>query len=252
MTQNIKEFSQFRDTLICREYTLSRDEEVSEQKVWIKGNINNLSALEFTTCCLKCKYGVEIRIWSMSKDNSHSWVIISHDVNKNGQDLNNNEKEISEIQFGKKRLNCMLMILQVDQRQKQIHKNEILSAHPQEPYLLKKKTLTDVDLGKQSLSDHPVPKQLSTLLRHDNLLREDDGAIEIWELEDYLQIHFEQSRHWSDEISIMTKDVGKIDVSVVLILQDQKFFTSELFKIRTRRNWFIFFVMENYIEKMME
>ena len=137
MTQNIKEFSQFRDAVICREYTPSRDEEVSEQKVWIKGNIKKLSALEFTTCCLKCKYGVEIRIWSTSKDNSHSCVI--HDANKYGQDLNNNEKEISEIQFGKKRLNCMLMILQVDQRQKQIHKKEILSAHPQEPYLSKKK-----------------------------------------------------------------------------------------------------------------
>ena len=37
------------------------------------------------------------------------------------------------------------------------------------------------------------------LLRHGTLPREDDGAIEFWTLKDYLQNHFEQSQHWSDE-----------------------------------------------------
>ena len=44
-----------------------------------------------------------------------------------------------------------------------------------------------------------MSKQLSTLLRHGNLPREDDGAIEFWRRKEYLRNHFEQSQHRSDE-----------------------------------------------------
>ena len=52
----------------------------------------------------KVKYGVEIRIESVNKDNSHSWVRISHGLNKLVTDLSNkedddNEQETSEMQF---------------------------------------------------------------------------------------------------------------------------------------------------------
>ena len=54
---------------------------------------------------LQGKYGVEIRIESTNKDNSHSWVRISHCLNKLVTDLSNNmedddnEQETSEMQF---------------------------------------------------------------------------------------------------------------------------------------------------------
>ena len=35
----------------------------------------------------------------MNKDNSHSWVRISHGFNKLVTNLNNNEQETSEVQF---------------------------------------------------------------------------------------------------------------------------------------------------------
>ena len=38
MTQDIEEFSQFTDSVACREYTLPRDEDTSEPKAWIRGN----------------------------------------------------------------------------------------------------------------------------------------------------------------------------------------------------------------------
>ena len=34
----------------------------------------NWAVLEVATCYLHGKYGVEIRIMSLNKDNSHSWV----------------------------------------------------------------------------------------------------------------------------------------------------------------------------------
>ena len=62
MTKDIAEFSQFTDAVACREYTLPRDEDISEAKGWIRGNTKIGSVLEVTTCCLQGKYGVEIRI----------------------------------------------------------------------------------------------------------------------------------------------------------------------------------------------
>ena len=76
MTKDTAEFSQFTDAVACREYTLPRDEETSEPKGWIRGNTKIGPVSEVTTCCLQGKYGIEIRIKSMNKDNSHSWVRI--------------------------------------------------------------------------------------------------------------------------------------------------------------------------------
>ena len=50
--------------------------------------------LEVATSYLHGKYGVEIRIWSMNRDNTHSWVRISHGSNKLVINLNNKEQEI--------------------------------------------------------------------------------------------------------------------------------------------------------------
>ena len=99
ITKDTEEFSQFTDSVACREYTLPRDEDLSEPKGRIQGNTKIGPVLEVTTCYLHGKYGVEIRIMSMNKDDSHSWVRFSHGLNKLVTNLNNNEQEISEVQF---------------------------------------------------------------------------------------------------------------------------------------------------------
>ena len=52
--------------------------------------------LEVTTSCLHGKHGVEIRIWSLSEDNTQSWVRISHGSNKFVIDSDNNDTKIPE------------------------------------------------------------------------------------------------------------------------------------------------------------
>ena len=104
MTKDTEEFSQFTDSVACREYTLPREEKLSEPKVWIRGNTKIGTVLEVTTCCLQSKNGVEIRIESMNKDHSHSWVRIFHGLNKlvtnfNNKEQHDNEQETSEMQF---------------------------------------------------------------------------------------------------------------------------------------------------------
>ena len=91
MTKDTEEFSQFTDSVACREYTLPRDESLSEPKGWFRGNTKIGPVLEVTTCCPQDKFGVEIRIMSVNKDNFHSWVRISHGLNKLVTDLNNKE-----------------------------------------------------------------------------------------------------------------------------------------------------------------
>ena len=92
MTKDTEELSQFTDAVACLEYTLPRYE-ASEPKGWIRGNTKIGPVLEVTTFFLQGKYGVEIRIMSMNKDNSHSWVRISHGLNKLFTNVNNNEQE---------------------------------------------------------------------------------------------------------------------------------------------------------------
>ena len=76
------EFSQFTDSVACRDYTLPRDEKSSEPKGWIRGNAKIGPVLEVATCYLHGKHGVGIRIMSLSRDNTHSWVRISHGSNE--------------------------------------------------------------------------------------------------------------------------------------------------------------------------
>ena len=85
--------------MACREYTLPREDEASQSKGWIQGNTKMGPVLEVATCCLHGKYGVEIRISSVNRDNTHSWVRNSHGSNKFVMNLNNNEQEIPEDQL---------------------------------------------------------------------------------------------------------------------------------------------------------
>ena len=84
--------------MACREYTLPRIEGSSQPKGWIQENTRIGPVLEITTNCLYGKHGIEIRIWSLSEDNSQSWVRISHGSNKFVMDWNRNDTEVLELQ----------------------------------------------------------------------------------------------------------------------------------------------------------
>ena len=45
-----------------------------------------------------------------------------------------------------------------------------------------------------------MAKRLNSVLRHGDLPREEDGAIEFWRLKDCRRCEFENSRHWYDEM----------------------------------------------------
>ena len=181
--------------MACREYILLRDEETSEPKGWIRGNTKIGPVLEVATCCLQGKYGVEIWIKSMNKDNSHSWIRISHDLNKlvtnlNNKDLDDNKQETSEMQFEEYalRLNAGDFASRSKAKAEPQRRDSASSSTRTIP--VGERIWTDVEPGEYSISDYEVSKKLIRLLRHGNLPREDDGAIEFWRIEDNLQKHF--------------------------------------------------------------
>ena len=53
MTKDTEEFSQFTESVACREYTLPRGEKSSDPKGWIRGNTKIGPVLEVTTSYLQ-------------------------------------------------------------------------------------------------------------------------------------------------------------------------------------------------------
>ena len=88
-----KDTSQF-NSVACREYTLPRDDQASQPKGWIQGNMRIGPVLEVTTSFQHFKYGIEIRIESVNQDNSQSWVRTSYGTIKYVIDSNYNNTDI--------------------------------------------------------------------------------------------------------------------------------------------------------------
>ena len=191
VTKDTAEFSQHH-AVACREYTLSRDEEASQPKGWIQGNTKIGPVLEIAPCCLHGKHGVEIRISSMNRDNSHSWVRISHGSNKFVMNLNNNQQEIPEVQLEKFAFACQSKAKAKPQRRKP-------AGSSPRTVPIGKRTWTDVESREYSLSDCEISKKLIHLLRHEkHVHREDDGAVQFWRIKENLQKHFPHCLHWFD------------------------------------------------------
>ena len=115
---------------------------------------------------------------SMNEDNSHSWVRISHGLNKLVTNLNNNEQETSETQFEEyaSRLNASDFACRSKAKAKPQRRDSARSSTRTIP--IGERTWTDVEPGEYSISDYEVSKKLIRLLRSGSLPKEDDGAIE--------------------------------------------------------------------------
>ena len=88
---------------------------------------------------------------------------------------------------------------------------------------IEERTWTDVESGEYSLSDYEVSKKLIHRLRHGNLPRENDGAIEFWRIKDNIQKHLLSCHHWSDDKwrkAWQEEEDTRKNTSIVLIRQE--------------------------------
>ena len=181
MTKHTDEFLQFAEPVTCREYILPRDEKSTDSKGWIRGTTKIGPVLEVTTSYLQGKYGVEIRIESVNKDNSHSWVRISHGLNKlvtnlNNKDQDDKEQETSEMQFEECALKLSASDFACRSKAKAKPQRRDSASSSTRTLPIGERTWTGIEPQEYSLSDYPVSKKLTTLLRHGSLPRDNDGA----------------------------------------------------------------------------
>ena len=178
----------------CREYTLPRSDGSSQPKGWIQGNTKIGPVLEVTTSWLYGKHGVEIRIWSLSEDNTQSWVRISHGSNKFVIDSNNNTESPEDLPEEQA---SQLKVKDFAARSKAKAKPQTrepvdysLSIIP-----MNERKWIDIETGNSSLSVNTIPPNTEKWLR--KLYMKTMATVKSYENEcDELQHHNQEN--WND------------------------------------------------------
>ena len=162
MTKDTAGFSQFTDSVACREYTLPKDEEASQPKGWIQGNTKNGKngpVLEVATCFLHRKYGVDIRIMYMNNDDFLSWVRTSHGSNKFVMNLNS-VQEIPEVELEDYALKFDANDFASRSEAKAKPQTREFASFSTKTLLIGKRIWTDVEPREYSISDYSVLNKL--------------------------------------------------------------------------------------------
>ena len=165
-----------------------------------KGDTNIGPVLEVTTSYLHGKHGVEIRIMSLKRDNTHSCVRISHGSNKFVMNLNNSETEIPEDQLEEYALKLSAKDFACRTKAKTKPQRRELAGSSPRIVPIERRNWIDIETGKYSFSEYEVSKKVTFLLRHSQQMhREEDGAIHFWRIKENLQNQVPQSIHLSDD-----------------------------------------------------
>ena len=142
---------------------------------------------------------------SINKYNSHSWVRISHGLNKlvtelSNKDDNDNDQETSEMKLEEFALKSHVLAFAGRSKEKAKPRRRTSACPCTGSAPISERSWTDIEPDTHPPIACPVSKRLRTLLRHGDLLREKDGPTEFWRLKDNLRYEFENSRHSSDEM----------------------------------------------------
>ena len=210
-----------------REHTLPRNDGSSQPKGLIQGNTKIGPVLEVTNSCLYGKHGVEIRIRSLSGDNTHSWVRFSLGPNKFVIDSNNNDTESPEDQLEEQALQLNVKDVACRSKAKaKPQRREPAGCSPRN-IPMNARNLIDIEPGKHSLSAYEVSKKV--ILRWYNEKKTEQfnsGELRI------IRVNF---HNFLVGLTIVGKHVWqqeeeqKGDISTALMIQEQ-LFISELFK----------------------
>ena len=192
-----KDTSQF-NSVACREYTLPRDDSASQPKGWIQGNMRIGPVLEVATSFQHFKCGIEIRIESVNKDSSHSWVRISYGAVK--YVIDSIEDENSEIPADSQEEQTPPTSTSVVAARSKAKPQPRELAGTTATIPIHERRWIDIEPSKQDLVSYDLSKKVINLLRHNQTLqREQDGAIEFCKIKFHLRNHHSQIQNWSDD-----------------------------------------------------
>ena len=182
----------------CREYTLPRDDPASEPKGWIRGNTRIGPFLEVRTSFQHFKFGIEVRIESVNKDNSHSWVRISYGTVRY---VNNYIKyDTQNFADPQEEEDVPTSSGVVAARSKAKAKPQLRESTGATTIPLSERVWIDFEPSKQDLESHNFSQKVINLLRHNQKLhREQDGAIQFYKIKFHLRDYPLPIQNWSDD-----------------------------------------------------
>ena len=176
VTKDTGNLRQFR-SVACREYTLPRDDPASQAKGWIQGNMRIGVVLEVATSYMYGKHGIEIRIWSVNQDNSHSWVRISNGTIKYVVDSNQDNTEIlADPQEDQVPQTSIKVVAARSKAKAKPQPRELVGTTA--TIAIFERRWIDIEPSEQNLASYDLSKKVISLLRHNQTLqREQDEAI---------------------------------------------------------------------------
>ena len=142
---------------------------------------------------------MEIKLESVNKDHSHSWVRISHGLNKLVTDLIDREYDGNEQETSETKTEVFAFASRSKAKAKPSKLSTACSSTRTVP--VREKIWIDIEPGASIRSNVPSGKKTKhSSLGHGQLPREEDGAIEFWRVKDDLLNKFEYSQYWSDDV----------------------------------------------------
>ena len=232
MTKDTEEFSQLTESVACCKYILPIDEKSTDPKGWIRGNTKIGPVFEVTTSHLRGKYGVEIRNWIYKQrqfslvGQNFSWLEqVGH-----GLEQQQALKCSSKIVCWRR----TYLLLGADQSSKAKPQRRTLASSSTKIVPIGERKWTDIEPEDYSLIANSVSKQLSTVLRHGHLRREEDGAIEFWRLKIIIETNLNTLNIGltkSGRARWQEAEATRKDFNTALTHQHKKLFISELFKV---------------------
>ena len=198
VTKDTGDFRQFQ-SVACREYTLPRDDRASQPKGWIQGKMRIGPVLEVTTSFQHFKYGIEIRIKSVNKDDSHSWARISYGTVKYVTDsIEDNTENPADPQEEQIPQTSTSVVAARSKAKSKPQPREFVGTTATIP--IHERRWIDIEPSKQNLDSYDLSKKVINLLRHNQTLhREEDGAIEFYKIKFHLRNHHSRIQNWSDD-----------------------------------------------------
>ena len=174
--------------MACRENILPR-KDGSLQPRGGSGETQKIGpVLEVTTSSLHGQHGVEIRILSLSEDNTHFWVRSSHGSNNFVMDPNNNDTEVPEDQPEEQAIQLDVKDSACRSKEKAKPQRELASFSPS-IIPMNARNWIDIEPENHSLSAYEVSKKVIHLLQQ--VQREEAGAVHFWRI----KLHFGVNLH---------------------------------------------------------
>ena len=136
---------------------------------------------------------------SLNRDNTHSWVRISHGSNKFVMNLSNNEQEIPEGQLEEYALKLSAKDFACRSKAKAKPQRRELAGSSPRMVPIGRRNWIDIEPGKNSFSEYEVSKKVTFLLRHSQqMIEKMTERFMSGELKNR-QNQFPHSIHWSDD-----------------------------------------------------